>query len=118
MPAHFVNANKGAFPFNTFLQMLAYHSHAFINRRWLQHFTRFKIMFNLPEYPWITDRRAANHNAIHTVTVFIFHCLLRAVNIAITENRNGNARVIFHFPDQGPVSLSFVHLHARAAMNG
>ena len=74
-------------------------------------------MFYLPEYPWITNSCTADHDTINPITIFIFQCFLRAVNIAITENWDVNAWVVFYFGDQRPVGLAFIQLASCAAMN-
>src|ERR1035437_7997929 len=74
-------------------------------------------MFYRPEDGWIAYYGSSNHNAIHTITVFLFQCLLRRIYIAITYNRNMHAGIVFNLSNEGPIGLSFVHLRTGSPMN-
>src|SRR5216684_3006673 len=75
-------------------------------------------MADLPEYPGIPDGSATNHDAIHSITVFIFQCLLRTVDIPVSKDGDLYTGVIFYFPDEGPVCPAFIKLVACPAMYG
>ncbi|MNE84632.1 hypothetical protein D3C80_1815560 [compost metagenome] len=74
-------------------------------------------MLHLFEKPWVANGRSSDHNAIYTVAVFIFQGLLWCIDISVSEDRDLYAWVIFYFPDQGPVSISLIHLHTGTAMD-
>src|SRR5690606_19595058 len=73
-------------------------------------------MFDLSEYPGITDSGPADHDTVYPVTVFVFHCFLRTVYIAVSEDGYMNAWVVFYFSDKCPVGIALIHLATGAPM--
>src|SRR3954462_14300732 len=85
---------------------------------WCRHqFSCCEIMMNFPEDPWITDSSATDHDAIHSVTIFILECFLRTVNIAISKDGYMNSRIAFYPGNKCPVSFAFIHLTTRTSVN-
>src|SRR5689334_5025224 len=97
--------------------MLANNFNSLFNGWGSQVFAGLNKMLDLIKYPGITDRCTTDHYAIYTVPVFIFERFFGGINISIAEDRDLNARVVFHFRDQCPVRLAFVKLRPGPAMN-
>ena len=118
MTTHFIYAATKPLPFYRTIQMFADHFYSLLNSWRQADVHRFEKMFYLIKDPGITDRGTTDHNAIYTITVFIFQCFFRRINITISKNRNLNTGIFFHFRDQCPVSFAFIKLCSCSSMNG
>src|SRR5690606_41422158 len=72
------------------------------------------ILFDLIENPRITNGRSSDHYTIDSIFLFIFHCFLRRIYIAISKNWNFYVRISFYLCYFSPISFSFVHLRTRS----
>ena len=116
--AKFKDADIIALPVERVLKMALYEFNL-LRDSWLgQQFACLQIMFCLAENPRIADGRAAYHYGIDTVTVKHLGRLLRAIDIAIADDRDVKARIRLGCPNQRPVGLALVHLATCAPVNG
>src|SRR5258705_12360922 len=97
--------------------MLPANSDPFFNVRGRKMLTCFNKMFDLVEYPWITNGGTSDHNSIYSIPVFILNCFFRRINIAISKNGNGDPWIVFYFTDQRPVGFTFIHLYSSTPVN-
>src|SRR6185312_4786840 len=116
--AHRIHALPLSFPGNGTSQMILAYAYPFRYCRRRNRFAGFHKLFYFPEYPGMTDGRTTNHNAVNAVPVFVVKRFLRTVDVAIAENGDMYARIVFHLPDQLPVGDTFIHLAAGTAVNG
>ena len=75
-------------------------------------------MLHLLEDPRTAKAGSANHDTIHAVAVKAFARTLGGGDVAIADDGDVHAWIVFHLANQGPVGLTGVHLRASAAMNG
>ena len=77
-----------------------------------------EIVTHLFKDPGLPKRCPANHDSIYAKTLESLFGFLRRSNVAIANDRNVDARIVFHLANQRPISISGVHLTACAAVNG
>src|SRR4030095_9076445 len=99
------------------MQMLANDFDPLLNERGRQVVTCLHKMFDLVKYPGITNGSPSNHDSTNAETILIFQRFFGGINIAITENRDINSRVVFNLCNQRPVSLAFIKLCSCSPMN-
>src|SRR5690606_675682 len=75
-------------------------------------------MFDLVEYPWITNGGPSDHYPVYSVFFPVFYCSFRCIHIAVPKYRDVDSRIIFDFGQIAPIRLAFIHLLARASVNG
>src|SRR5579863_6480584 len=92
--------------------------HPFAGGRRRQTFPGIQIMPGLAEDPGITDRRAADHDAVDPKAVLVIRGFFGTVDIAIAEDRDLDPGVVFYPAYEGPVRFSFVKLTSGTAVNG
>src|ERR1700676_4003551 len=97
--------------------MLPDHFYPLVDGSRFQMISCSQKMSDLPENPGISDSGASNHDAIHSIPVFIFKRFLGTVNIAVAKDGNMHTRIIFNSCDQRPVSLSFIQLRPGPSMD-
>ena len=68
--------------------------------------------------PGLSKGCPANHDSIYAKTLESQFGFLGRSNVAVANDRNVDARIVFHLANQRPISISGVHLTARAAMDG
>jgi hypothetical protein len=90
---------------------------AIVHRGHGQFLAGFCVVLDLVKNPRITNRRAANHNAVHAISFLVLNRLFHRINITIAKNRHGDARVIFHAGNVRPIGFPFVELCARTSVN-
>src|SRR5690606_41650771 len=76
------------------------------------------VMLNLVEYPGVSNGRSANHDPIHAMSVTIFNCFFRRIDIPVSKYGNCNSWVFLDFANQGPISLTLIHLHSGSSVHG
>ena len=77
-----------------------------------------EVMLDFIKDPRIPNRCATYHDAVYTIFVAVLHSLGTAIHIAVSKNRNVQARVVLCFGNQRPIGLTFIHLLARTTVNG
>src|SRR5579863_2902419 len=97
--------------------MLKTDIHPLARGRGWQSFPGFEIVPDLTEDPRITDRGAADHDAVDTKPGLVFRGFLRTVNIAIAKDRDIDPGVVLHPRDKGPIGLTLVQLASGAAVD-
>src|SRR6267154_2151518 len=100
MPAHFKNTGLWAFPFYRLLQMDSAGIDPLGNSRFIKVFAGFKVMFYLPENPWVANSGPANHHTINAKLHAPRGRLLRRINIPVSKNGDLYSRVLLYFADQ------------------
>src|SRR5690606_38213232 len=83
-----------------------------------QMLTGFEVVFYFVENPRISDGRAADHDSVDSVFVLVFERFFGRIDIAVSENRNGDTRVVFDARDVRPIGGTFVELRSGACMDG
>ena len=68
--------------------------------------------------PRLSKGCSTNHNGIYAKTLKSLFGFLGRGYVAISNDRNVDARIVFYLTNQRPISVSGVHLTARAAMDG
>src|SRR5258705_10875371 len=96
--------------------MLPANSDPFFNVRGRKMLTCFNKMFDLVEYPWITNGGTSDYNSIYSIPVFILNCFFRRINIAISKYGNVDLWLVFYFIDKLPAGLTFIHLCSCTAV--
>src|SRR5690606_33507489 len=74
-------------------------------------------MFYFTKNPRIAYSRSSNHDTIYSITLFIFFCFLRTINISVAKDGNMNTWIVFHLRNQLPVGLALIHLRTGSSMN-
>lgn len=115
---HFENADDRPLPFYGTKQVVANGARPLLDGWRGKMLTGCKEMFDLVEDPGIADGGPADHDAVDAVAIFVCKGFFGRIDVSITEDRNMNAGILFHFCNEGPVGFAFVKLGARAAVNG
>jgi len=118
MPAHFQHAKLFALPANAIFQVLATGGYSFRDSGSGQVLTRCKKVLDLLKYPGVTNTGPANHDTINAISMPVFQCFFRRVDIAIAKYRNMHPGVFFNPGYPTPVCNAFVHLFSGPGMNG
>ena len=71
-----------------------------------------------PKDPWVTNSRPPDHDAIYLIFEPPVGCFFYRIHIAVTKNRDLDARIAFNITDEGPVCMAFIHLSTGSAMDG
>src|SRR5207237_2838824 len=116
--SHFKKTHDFTLPADREIQMLSANGYP-IGHRWRrQMLSRLHKMLYFVKNPWVSNAGPANHYAVDAIPIFILQCFFGRIYIAVSENRNLNTGVVFNLADERPVSIAFVHLHARPAVDG
>ena len=73
---------------------------------------------NLLENPWSSEGGATYHHGIHPIALKGKPGFFGCGDVTVSDNRDMDAGITFHFPDERPVGLSRIHLTAGAPVDG
>ncbi len=68
--------------------------------------------------PRLPERCAADHHAVNAIFFNGFARIVDGADVAVSDDRDADARVAFHAADERPVGLAGIHLRARAPVDG
>lgn len=85
-------------------------------QEWRRFFSFVEKRIDFAEDPWRAMCRATNHHGAGVRELQHFFRFVCAVNISVRDH--GHARCTRHFADCFVFGLTFVEVHARAAMYG
>src|ERR1700733_5831084 len=113
MATHLIDAGDRAFPIKRSPQvLLAYRYPFFQAGRGMGFAGRASAaaheMFYFAKYPGIAYRGAADHDAVHPVTIPVFQRTPGTIDIPVAEDRNMDAGVVLHFCDKRPVGMALI----------
>ena len=75
-------------------------------------------LFMAVENPRTAEGGSANHHRIYAVALEGKLGFLWSRNIAVTDDRNMDAGIVFHLSDEAPVGFTRVHLASGSAVDG
>ena len=76
------------------------------------------LVFPLLKHPRCSEGGTSNHHGIDSEAVEGVFDIIRRLDIAIPDNRDVDALIVFHLTDQRPVGLTRVHLTTGSSVNG
>ena len=113
--AHLEHSGVLAFELDSGHQMSAAHLHT-LGHSDFAFLLAPQQALGLLEYPGVADCPAAYENAIHTIAATGFHGLLWSGDVAVAENRDMHAGIVFYLADEGPVGGALIHLGLGASV--
>lgn len=75
-------------------------------------------MFYLPEDPRAAYASPTDHYGVYAIVLETLLAYLGGSHVAIPDDRDLHARVIFYGTDQGPIRLARVHLRPCTSVDG
>ena len=89
--------------------------HGFVRNR---HAFRIQDIHDFLENPWAAESGTPHHDGIHPVAVETLTGTFGRGYVAIADDGNRHARIVFHLADERPVRFAGVHLRPGTAVYG
>ena len=118
MSAHLEDAHAVALYLDRFRKMALCKGHSVVHTHLRKQLSGLEIVLYFLEDPRVSVSRTSDHYRVDSISVEIFLCLLRGVDVSITYYRYMHARVFLHLSDERPVGLACIHLAAGASVDG